>query len=310
MNRKFDFTSMARDRIARQCVCCGGDDLARLPAVLMPFVAYRAFGWQAQKIDETWGLRTIQSGYAYPLCNSLCCRDCGLLFLDIRFSESELASLYDDYRKESYNEMREHFEPGYLERARQLSIPISYRPRVEEFLKPYIKRPLSILDWGGDTGRNTPFNDQAEVFDIYDISGAAPTTARARCVNKDQAQAKTYSLVICSHVLEHTPYPSDILNDIRPAMGADSILYIEVPLEHVMRDNDGDFLEKKRYWHEHVNFYSKESLIHLIRNVGMTPLAIGEIPYSAESEKPDVYQVICKLNDETGLKSGSQRIQK
>ena len=308
MDGKFDFMSMARDRIARQCVCCGSENLARLPAILMPFVAYRAFGWLPQKIDETWGLRTIESGHAYPLCNSLRCGDCGLLFLDIRFSDRELASLYDDYRKESYNNMREHFEPGYLERARQLSIPISYRPKVEEFLKPYIKRPLSILDWGGDTGINTPFNDQADIFDIYDISGAAPTNARARCVNKSEAHADTYSLLICSHVLEHTPYPSDILNDIKPAMGKESILYIEVPLEPVMRDDERNALERKRYWHEHVNYYSKESLIKLIKNVGMTPLAVGEIPYSDASEKPDVYQVICKLNDEAELESDSQRI--
>jgi hypothetical protein len=87
------------ERIASRCVCCGCAELTRSGAILMPFVAYRAFGWTPVEITPEWGLRTIQTGMAYPLCNSLQCQACGLLFLDIRFDETEMAALYGGYRE-------------------------------------------------------------------------------------------------------------------------------------------------------------------------------------------------------------------
>ncbi len=67
-------------KIATACPCCGGEALTRSPAVLMPFVAHRAFGWQPVEITPDWGLRTIPTGLAYPLCNSVQCEGCGLVF--------------------------------------------------------------------------------------------------------------------------------------------------------------------------------------------------------------------------------------
>ena len=41
----------------------------------------------------TAALATIENGHAYSICNSVQCRTCGMLFLDIRFSDSELHRL-------------------------------------------------------------------------------------------------------------------------------------------------------------------------------------------------------------------------
>ena len=62
--RRFDFATLRRERIATQCVCCGGTRLKSAPAVLMPFISHRAFGWEPVVIDESWGLKTIRSGTA------------------------------------------------------------------------------------------------------------------------------------------------------------------------------------------------------------------------------------------------------
>ena len=82
------------DHVASHCVCCGGADLQRSPAVLMPFIAHRIYQWEPVLIDESWGLQTISDGHAYSLCHSLLCLDCHLLFLDIRFSNAESSRLY------------------------------------------------------------------------------------------------------------------------------------------------------------------------------------------------------------------------
>jgi len=142
----------------------------------------------------------------------LYCGECGFLFLDIRFSESELSNLYHDYLGEEYNSLRESYEEGYSHRNDRLKAGIN--TNIEEFLQPHLSFPISILDWGGDTGKNTPFKNKNEALDIYDIS-KKDVIDGARIVSKSEAHSKKYKLVVCSNVLEHVPYPSDLLNDIK-----------------------------------------------------------------------------------------------
>ncbi len=214
----------------------------------MPFVADRIFGWRATVIDESWGLATIRPGNAYSLCESLQCVNYGHLFLDIWFSDDELSRLYEDYRGEQYNALREYYEPGYTQRNALLNAGIEYIPDIEDFLKPYLDLPVSILDWGGDTGENTPFQAQCSKFDIYDISNKEPISG-ACIVSKEEAQLNKYQLIVCSNVLEHLPYPSDMLAEITQIMQPDSILYIEVPFEDIMKNNTADlYLKKTLSW--------------------------------------------------------------
>ena len=96
------------------------------PAILMPFIAARTFGWHSVVIDDSWGLKTIKNGMAYSICNSLACRECNHLFLDIRFSDSEMSSLYQDYRGQDYVRLRDSFEPGYAIRNKALINGVSF----------------------------------------------------------------------------------------------------------------------------------------------------------------------------------------
>ncbi len=258
-----------RERVATWCVCCGSKSLKKSAAILMPFVAHRVFGWKPIQIDASWGLETIKHGMAYTLCNSTLCSDCGFLFLDMRFSESELASLYQGYRDEKYSELRETYEPGYKQRNADLVSGVNYVEQVESFLAPRLSFPVRILDWGGDTGKNTPFKQKNRVFHIYDISNKEPI-AGARRIDKAEALRTHYDLIVCSNVLEHVPYPAELLLEIRPVMQAGTILYVEVPYEEIMRtaDRDQALHTKKRHWHEHINFYSMESLRRLLAACG------------------------------------------
>ncbi len=64
----------------------------------------------------------------------------------MRFSEEELAGLYDVYRNAEYTDLRETYEPGYRERNDGLISGINYINNVEEFLSPFFSFPISILD--------------------------------------------------------------------------------------------------------------------------------------------------------------------
>jgi SAM-dependent methyltransferase len=283
--------------VASHCICCGSADLQRCPAVLMPFIAHRIYQWEPALIDDSWGLKTIPKGMAYSLCNSLLCNQCGLLFLDIRFSDSELALLYQNYRDEAYTALREHYEPGYRARNEGLVQGINYLQEVEDFLQPYVQDTLRVLDWGGDTGVNTPFKtNDANTVDIYDISGIE-TTGQVRKVSKETASQNHYDLIVCSNVLEHVPYPRRMLAEIKATMKQTTVLYIEVPLENLVKEHFGStqLLGNKRHWHEHINFFSQQSLQYLVARHGLKVLAINEHPVTNAGKSGFVYMLACTL---------------
>lgn len=287
---------LKRERISAQCVCCGSENLLSSPAVLMPFIAHRSFGWKPVIIDDSWELSTIKNGHAYSICNSLCCSECKFLFLDIRFSDSELARLYDDYRGTDYTQVRELYEPGYTLRNEQLKSGVGYIKDIEDFLEPHLRFPINILDWGGDTGKNTPFKTRNEQLHIFDISNKE-VIAGAKIVSKDEAWANQYTLVVCSNVLEHVPYPSDVLSDIVKSMDADSILYLELPLEEIVSADHDNLHLKKKHWHEHINFFTEKSLRCLLENVGLAVIDLKKLSVTTEGKGAFLFQLACKLSN-------------
>jgi len=263
------------DHVASHCVCCGSANLERSPAVLMPFIAHRVYGWEPVVIDESWGLQTISGGHAYSLCHSLLCEDCHLLFLDIRFSDAEISRLYKEYRGCEYTTLRDRYEPGYKGRNLALLGGIDYLDAIETFLAPHLPQTITLLDWGGDTGVNTPFKrEDANTIHLYDISGTE-TTGKINKVSRQTAVQTRYDLIVCSNVLEHVPYPKDLLEDIKSVMQASSVLYLEVPFEKLVRENPEPLsrLKKKRHWHEHINFFSENALLALLRTAEISILA-------------------------------------
>lgn len=287
------FPALPPERVATRCVCCGRADLQASPAILMPFVAHRVFGWRPVVIDDSWGLKTIAGGHAYSLCNSLYCAHCDFLFLDIRFSDAELSNLYRDYRGAEYEALREHYEPGYAERNRQLVQGATYYRHVEAFIAPCLPSRPAVLDWGGDTGKNTPFQHDNTLLHVHDISGK-PVIAGAVSVSRQETLSCAYDLVVCSQVMEHVPYPADMLLDMRERMHDGTILYLEVPHEPLMRDAVENRAPRKKHWHEHVNFFSPRALGNLLAACGLDIIQMRSFPMPIGDATVDVLQVAAR----------------
>ena len=285
---------LPKERISSYCVCCGGKDLKSSPAILMPFIAHRIFKWVPVVIDDSWGLKTIQNGYAYSVCNSMYCTNCEHLFLDIRFNDDELSKLYEGYRDKEYALLRDFYEPGYMLRNDGLNAGINYVPEIEQFLAPFINHPLTILDWGGDTGINTPFQNKNVQLEIYDINGIAPLI-NARKISKAEALTKKYRLIVCSNVLEHVPYPADLMEEMIQCMHKDSILYIEVPLEDIVLTQNIDLHLHKKHWHEHINFFTKKSIKALVENSGLRVIDLKVLHVKVNNKSAYVFQLACQL---------------
>ncbi len=254
-------------RIATRCVCCGHTTLDRQSAVLMPFLAQRALGWTPCEVTADWGLRDLPTGHAHALCSTLHCPRCGLVFLDMRFDDDEMARLYQDYRGAAYETQRAAFEPGYAERNQRLVGGDAHIPAVEDFLRPWLPARPAVLDWGGDTGLNTPLRRAARLHHVLDISGKTPVEG-ALAVH--DAGGACYDLVVLSNVLEHVPEPASLVAQVAAALSG-ARLYIEVPFEALMRAaaTDAQAWQRKRHWHEHVNFFSDESLRRLLALQGL-----------------------------------------
>ena len=257
-------------KLAKRCVACDGDRLEHVPAVLMPFVADRIFGWRPTEISPEWGLRDIPAGMASSVCKTMMCEDCGMLFLDMRFDDEEMAALYADYRGEAYTTARDRFEPGYTARNDILLEGSAYVDQIEAILEPYLGATPRVLDWGGDTGVNTPFRSRAKQHDVYDISNR-PMVEGARAIDLDAVKTNVYDLIVFSQVLEHVPYPRESLREIANTMRPETVLYVELPHEEVVRlsDDPAQRLNRKRHWHEHINFFTPSALNAVFADVGL-----------------------------------------
>ena len=282
-------------KVASRCVCCGGADLARRPAVLMPFVAYRAFGWEPVAVTADWGLRDLPPGHAHSVCATLQCRACGLLFLDMRLDGNEMAALYADYRGEAYRAARERFEPGYSDRNAILNAGSGYIPAVEAFLAPYLGPAPRVLDWGGDTGLNTPFRGRAALHHVLDISDkpVVPGAARVSGAGLDPGG---YDLVVSAQVLEHVSEPAALVAEMAAVLGEGTLLYLEVPHEDGVRlePDPARRLDAKRHWHEHVNFFTEAALDAMLARAGLESVARLSHPVSAGGKASHVFSLIAR----------------
>lgn len=261
-------------RIATHCPCCAGSDLDRSPAVLMPLVASRAFGWTPVEILPEWGFRHLKAGMAYPLCNSMQCQACGFLFLDIRFDDEEMERLYSNFRSADYARQRDAFEPGYAALNAAIQVYVPDTSDAERALAGYVKSAPRVLDWGGNGGKNTPFRLTAAKVDIYDLSDEPPI-AGVRRVSREELSANRYDLAVLSHVVEHVPYPEAVIRPAMESLDERGVLYVEVPFEPVVAASPDarDLASRKRHWHEHINFFTEDAMRALLERCGAEVLA-------------------------------------
>lgn len=285
-----------REFIARHCICCGGDRLQRSPAVLMPFVAMRVFGHEPVEITPDWGLRDLRPGTAYTLCNSLQCQACGALFLDYRFTDEQMAALYHNYRNELYNSQRIRFEPGYANVVSHYHQRAAYLNEVEAWLAPHLPKAPAVLDWGGDSGINSLFRERNRLLHIHDISGVDLVPGAER-VDIECISQQHYDLVTCSQVLEHVAYPSELVGQMLPALGPETLLYLEVPHEALVREHPGSLqlAPLKRHWHEHVNFYTETALRRMLERLGLNVVDVLRLPVDVGWTRSEVMGVLARL---------------
>lgn len=79
------------------------------------------------------------------------------------------------------------------------------------------------------------------------------------------------SLIVLRHIIEHVADPLRLLVDCRSLLSSDGLILLETPnVEHTLRQQViGNF------FHQHLHYFTRESLDILIRRSGLRPLAVA-----------------------------------
>ena len=276
-----------------RCVVCDSGSLARWPAVTSPFVA------------------EIARLPAPIRCALAECAGCGHRFFDLRLDEAEIARLYAHYRGDAYFALRHRWEPWYTRAANDA---IGHDPAEiagrRAYVLDFLRRSLpggvsSVLDYGGDEGQFIPPELSREKF-VYEVSDVRPVAG----VTRLDALDRGFDLVMVCHVLEHTSDPLKFLRELRGKVRA-GWMYAEVPLERPRvfklhanggRGEQATWIRRARpLWlgldfystlfrvklgvvpplgpiklHEHLNFFSANSLRTLFERAGYSVTACEE----------------------------------
>jgi hypothetical protein len=275
-------------------VICDGEIRRLKQALVAPFLARRI--WNRA-----------------PFCvNLVQCKTCGFTFYNPRLDTAEEGRLYANYRSEEYQRMRHASEPWYTASFNaDLASPGSYKFR-RSTLAAILRQHLDtrkigrVLDYGGDHGDLVcGLIDGASAF-VYDISGVwavegvTPITQPATC---------KADLIINSNVLEHVGFPRKLVGEIVKAAPAGGFVLLEVPCESpfglariarrvaqigIMALTHPAIARSvvrpaTRYMmHEHINYFTAQSLAKLMSCCGCTVIAAGNYLLEGRAGKGDM----------------------
>ena len=206
------------------------------------------------------------------------CADCAFIQTKRPFQEKAIGSLYADYRSDSYNRERIHYEPEYAAVAPHVGIcpqevqtrKLGLRQWLNNKVCPGIN--FSMLDFGGADGMFLP--DLPGSKYVFDISEVAPVDGVSRI--HDESDLTSYSYIQLAHILEHVPSPLALTKRAAAHLKSSGYLYIEVPqeLSDTAIEALGNGLTNVGLpIHEHINQYCLKSVTALMGAAGLSPIA-------------------------------------
>ncbi len=231
-------------------------------------------------------------------CSMRICFNCFLFFFNYRYSKKELDKLYSD----SYNKIRSQYIDGYK------SSHVTNRAILESrsnlirkllVLQNYSKfrnwRKLGkVLDFGGWHGRNIP--DIGDITEKYVLDKSNHKTDPS-IIKLSKLKDKKFDLIMSTHVFEHLVDPLEVLKELGNALKNDGLIYLELPADIV-----GLFRRPSIY--EHINFFSRNSIKHLVymANLELLFLKLEKYPYAYHNTIAYLV-VLQKNNKQKKLKS-------
>jgi hypothetical protein len=210
------------------------------------------------------------------------CLNCSFVQTKFPFSDEAISRLYEDYRSDSYNKERSHYEPTYAAVANSIGSHTEAGLDRVEALTSWLESKINfnegtMLDFGGADGKFLPaFHGPKYVYEISDIR-PAPGVIRIA----GESSLQTYSYVQLAHVLEHVIEPLKLARRVAALVQEGGYLLIEVP-----QDVSTELLQQLQLGgahriftvHEHINYYSALALRKLMEVVDLEVISIDAVP--------------------------------
>ena len=213
------------------------------------------------KLDIRSGPRLVQS---------MQCQNCDFIFSNPRFTESDTKLKYETIDQLGFDQQR-HTKKG---------MPAFHKRsmRIEQLIQSTLpkalqNKKLSILDYGGAEGYLLkPFLDQGHRTFLVDYIQYVNSPAGVQYLGKDIADidpSMKFDLIMVLHTLEHVVNPVQLIEDLKPFLSDDGLIYIEVPLGAWL---EWEFLKEPV---THINFFSESSLDFLVKKIGLVPIFLN-----------------------------------
>jgi hypothetical protein len=275
---------------ANACLICNSRKIALLKAIVHPFIA-----------ERIWNKAPFGTELFY-------CSRCVFAFYRLRPSEAELSLLYRNYRMPEYQRARQRHEKEYTPEYNQMlgncKLNHSRKTNLMKIIESRIDthKIKNVLDYGGDRGQFIPdVFSRAEKY-VYDISGKKAISGIKKIRKAPKTGGKKFDFIMCCHLLEHVSKPRTLIYRIKQFAHKGTVFYFEVPMDIQYAPLDALFCGNPRHcafsfmmkipWlyefatamyphlkiqmHEHLNFFSEESLVRVLKLCGIEALYIGK----------------------------------
>ena len=211
-------------------------------------------------------------GFYYP---TGICSECGLIQQTKYFTDNFINKFYSDY----YNKFYAHFKSP---QQRFLNQYESGR-RILNYSKELLKnKEIKILEIGCGAGGILKYfkdygyrNVKGIDYDIEQLDYGRKNGLDLIHVD-DFDHLLKFDFIILSHVLEHLSKPNEEINNIKKYLGYNSLLYIEVPSIHSIKDLNYNYDIRKFFHIAHVTHFSLNSFKNFIFNAGFKVVKIND----------------------------------
>jgi SAM-dependent methyltransferase len=190
------------------------------------------------------------------------CRNCGWVFKPGVLTDRQVTALYQLHGGEKT--MR-----GDLSLARVRS------RKVYDFVARGMDlgTTVRVLDVGGGRGQvSLVFAEHGHTVDIVDMAESTPLhpSMQVHHTTLDHFRGGApFDVVLLSHVLEHVWSPTQLINLGLQAARPGGCVYVEVPFELYT-----PLIKRKLGDPCHVGYFARHTLLRLLENAGLTPVAV------------------------------------
>jgi hypothetical protein len=293
-----------------KCLACESENLKAIDTIVSEFIAERVYSVTDQLIPTR----------LYH------CQDCGFAFYEKRYTDAEAANLYNGYRSDEYQTVRQKYDSWYTPEINallgtdQLELQ-DRRNLIKRICEKYLPQNINhSLDYGGGTGSIYPIGLNIAEQYVYDISGVDTIPGTIRVENYPAAEDLGFELIMCNHVMEHISDLDDFLQLVTGLGNSKTIYYFEVPLDSPFYRKFIDNLQflfnpyfsKKVIWErflkmrqpgyfapmvEHINYFTVEALKKILTRNGLTILTSETNLMKSKFSSGTCISAVCKLSE-------------